>query len=354
MPQTPGSDAKHDLAALILRARRDADKHTRLLLASEIPMAIPVISSGSFALDAALGIGGLPRGKVVEVFGRESSGKTTLALHSIARVQRGGGESVLIDADAAFNPRYASKLGVDLNRLIVIKPAHAEDAFDLAFSLVSAGRIDLIVFDSVAGLTTLTELESQLKNNSGGHHAALMSRALRKLLIPAAYEGVCLMFVNQVRRDPSVLFGNPFSSTGGLALKNFSSVRLEIEKGLGIIKDNRSIGYRAKIKVVKNRFFTPFCKAEFDILFNHGISQEAELFDLGVAHGLVNMTGREYMFQGHPVGRNRATAVAFLGLGSDVRFRLQGALVQLLGLAPTLGSRGRASNVASIDEAIAR
>ncbi|MDX2180576.1 MAG: recombinase RecA [Bryobacteraceae bacterium] len=291
---------------------------------------VKVISSGSVSLDAALGAGGFPRGRVIEIFGPESSGKTTLALHVIAEAQREGGAAAFIDAEHALDPEYAGRLGVEIDDLLISQPDSGEQALEIASTLVSTGAVDVVVVDSVAALVPKAELEGEMGDSHMGLHARLMSQALRKLTGVVAKTNCCLVFINQVREKIGVVFGNPETTTGGRALKFYASVRAEVRRGAPIKDGETVIGNRTKVKLVKNKIAAPFREAEFDILYGEGISREGDLLDLGVAEELVEKSGTWYSYRGERIGQGRENArqhlknhpETFAKLDAEVRKRI--------------------------------
>ena len=275
-------------------------------------MDIPSISTSSISLDIALGCGGIPRGRIVEIYGPESSGKTTLALHLVANAQKGGGMAAYIDAEHALDPVYASKLGVDVDELIVSQPDWGEQALDIVEQLIQANSLDMIVVDSVAALVPKSEIEGEMGDSFVGLHARLMSQAMRKLTAILGRSQTCLIFINQIREKIGVMFGNPETTTGGRALKFYSSIRLDIRRIAGLKDGDTPIGNRTRVKVVKNKCAPPFRQAEFDILYGHGISYEGDLLDLAVNHRLVDKSGAWYSFQGERIGQGRENARKYL------------------------------------------
>jgi recombination protein RecA len=295
---------------------------------------IEVISSGSLGLDLALGIGGLPRGRIVEIYGPESSGKTTLALHAIAEAQKRGGTCAFIDAEHALDPLYARKLGVDVDNLLISQPDAGEQALEIADTLVRSGAVDVLVIDSVAALVPRAELEGEMGDSHVGLHARLMSQALRKLTGSVSRSSTMLIFINQIRLKIGVMFGNPETTTGGNALKFYASVRLEIRR-IGQIKDREEVvGNQTRVKVVKNKLAPPFRQVEFDIMYGEGISKVGELIDLGVKAGIVEKSGAWFSYDSVRVGKGRENAKQFLRDHPDMaaaiekRIRDQAAVVE--------------------------
>ncbi|HVX66467.1 MAG TPA: recombinase RecA [Bryobacteraceae bacterium] len=305
-----------------------------LRLGSDRVVPVDVIPSGALSVDAALGVGGFPRGRIVEIFGPESSGKTTLALHVVAEAQKAGGTAAFIDAEHALDPVYAHKLGVDTENLLVAQPDWGEQALEIASLLVASGAVDVIVVDSVAALVPKAELEGEMGDCHVGLHARLMSQALRKLAGTVSRTNTCLVFINQVREKIGVMFGNPETTTGGRALKFYASVRADVRR-IATIKDGDSAaGNRTRVKMVKNKVAAPFREAEFDVLYGEGISLEGDLIDLGVIHNLVEKSGSWFSYRGERIGQGRETARQFLKEHSDVRERLARELRAALGLPP--------------------
>ncbi len=291
-----------------------------------------VISSGSVSLDAALGIGGFPKGRVVEVYGPESSGKTTLALQAVAQAQKGGGVAAFIDAEHAMDPGYAARLGVDIDNLLVSQPDHGEQALQIVDVLVRSGAIDIIVIDSVAALVPRAELQGEMGDSHVGLQARLMSQALRKLTGQVSRSNCCIIFINQIREKIGVMFGSPETTTGGRALKFYSSVRVDIRRISAIKDGDQVVGNRTKVKVVKNKLAPPFKLAEFDIMYGEGISLEGDLLDLGVKHRIVKKSGAWYSFDGVRVGQGRENCKRFLRKNTETRDKIERSVRQKLGL----------------------
>ncbi|HEY2170495.1 MAG TPA: recombinase RecA [Candidatus Angelobacter sp.] len=298
----------------------------------EAIVPIAVISTGSISFDAALGVGGFPRGRVVEIFGPESSGKTTVALQVIAEAQKTGGMAAFVDAEHALDPIYARKLGVDVDNLLVAQPDYGEQALEIAEALVRSNAIDVLVVDSVAALVPKAELEGEMGDSHMGLQARLMSQALRKLTGIVSKSRTCLIFINQIREKIGVMFGNPETTTGGRALKFYSSVRVDIRR-IGAIKDGDVVvGNRTKIKVVKNKTAAPFREAEFDIMYGEGISREGDLLDLGVAKEIVEKSGAWFSYKGERIGQGRENVKQFLKDNKDMMVKLEAELRKELGL----------------------
>ena len=293
---------------------------------------VPAISTGSISFDAALGIGGFPRGRVVEIFGPESSGKTTLALHAIAQAQKLGGSAAFIDAEHAMDAKYAKMLGVNTDELLVSQPDSGEQALEIAEVLVRSGAIDILVVDSVAALVPRAELEGEMGDSLPGLQARLMSQALRKLTAIVSKSNTCLVFINQIREKIGVMFGNPETTTGGRALKFYASIRVDIRR-IGSIKEGEAVvGNRTRVKIVKNKLAPPFREAEFDILYNQGISYEGDLVDLAVDKKLIEKSGAWFSYKGERLGQGRENAKQFIREHAEIAQALDVRLRELLGL----------------------
>jgi recombination protein RecA len=327
-------DRRKVILSTLCQLDKQFGKGSVLLLGSRNVVPVTVISSGSISLDSALGVGGFPRGRVVEIFGPESSGKTTIALQVIAQAQKGGGSAAFIDAEHALDPTYAAKLGVKVEELLVSQPDHGEQALEITSALVASGAVDVVVVDSVAALVPKAELEGEMGDSHMGLHARLMSQALRKLTGIVSRTNTCLIFINQVREKIGVMFGNPETTTGGRALKFYASVRAEVRRIAAIKDGDSAVGNRTRVKVVKNKVAAPFREAEFDILYGEGISREGDVLDLGVAHNIVEKSGSWFSFSGERIGQGRDTARRYLKEHPDVLQRIDGELRKALGIAP--------------------
>ena len=292
----------------------------------DVLVPVSVIPSGALSLDAALGVGGFPRGRVIEIFGPESGGKTTMTLHVIAQAQKMGGQAAFIDAEHALDPAYARKLGVDIDNLLVSQPDNGEQALEIAETLIRSGGLDVVVVDSVAALVPRAELEGEMGEPQMGLQARLMSQALRKLTGIVSKSRTCLIFINQIREKIGVMFGNPETTTGGRALKFYSSIRVDIRRIQSIKEGDRVIGSRTRAKVVKNKVAAPFRDAEFDILYGEGISREGDLIDLGVDKGVLEKSGTWISFGGERLGQGRENARVFLKEHADIRGKIENAL----------------------------
>ncbi len=319
----------------VAQIERHFGKGSIMRLGQQETLAVDAIPTGSLAADYAIGIGGFPRGRVVEVFGPESSGKTTLALSVIAQAQRLGGTAAFVDAEHALDADYARKLGVDIDNLLVSQPDHGEQALEIAEMLVRSNAVDVVVVDSVAALVPRAELEGEMGDSHVGLQARLMSQALRKLTAIVAKSHTCLVFINQIREKIGVMFGNPETTTGGRALKFYSSVRVDIRRIAALKEGEQVTGSRVRIKVVKNKMAAPFRQAEFDLDYNEGISRTGELIDLGVERKLVTKSGSWYAYGDLRLGQGREAAKQFLRENPDLASELEARLREALGLPPT-------------------
>jgi recombination protein RecA len=295
-------------------------------------MPIAVISTGSISFDAALGVGGVPRGRVSEIFGPESSGKTTITLQIIAEAQRQGGLAAFVDAEHALDPGYAKKLGVDVDNLLVSQPDSGEQALEITEALVRSGAIDVLVVDSVAALVPKAELDGEMGDSHVGLQARLMSQALRKLTGTVSKSRTALIFINQIREKIGVMFGNPETTTGGRALKFYSSVRIDIRRIAAVKEGDTVTGSRTKVKIVKNKVAAPFREAEFDILYGEGISREGDVLDLAVAHNIVEKSGAWYSYDGERIGQGRENTRTFLKDNRDTFAKMDAELRKRLGI----------------------
>jgi recombination protein RecA len=294
---------------------------------------VPVIPSGSIALDAALGVGGYPRGRIIEIYGSEASGKTTLALHAIAEVQKQGGIAAFIDAEHALDPTYAERLGVNLDDLYIAQPDTGEQALDIAEMLVRSGAVDLVVVDSVAALVPKAEIEGEMGESQVGLQARLMSKAMRKLVGVLSKSSTSAIFVNQIRQKIGVFFGRPETTPGGLALKFHASVRAEIRRISGIKEADKLIGNRVAVKIVKNKLAPPFKQAEFDIIYGKGISREGELLDIGLEASIIKRTGAWYSLEDKQLGQGKENTRNFLETNTEFRKMLEDKIKSFMGFA---------------------
>ncbi|MBU0767847.1 MAG: recombinase RecA [Proteobacteria bacterium] len=326
-------DREKAVEAAMTQIERQFGKGSIMKLGSQAVLDVPVIPTGSLALDKALGAGGLPRGRVCEIFGPESSGKTTLALHAVAEAQKQGGIAAFIDAEHALDISYARKLGINCDELLVAQPDTGEQALEITDMLVRSGAIDIIVIDSVAALVPRAEIEGEMGDHHMGLQALLMSQALRKLAGIISKTSTVVVFINQIRMKIGVVFGNPETTTGGNALKFYSSVRLDI-RHIGTIKEGQEVvGNRARVKVVKNKLAPPFREAEFDIMYGEGISRTGELLDIGVEEGIIDKSGTWYSYNGERMGQGRNNVKEFFKANPDISSAVSAKLRQALGLS---------------------
>ncbi|MFC9398923.1 recombinase RecA [Streptomyces sp. NPDC057027] len=327
-----GTDREKALDAALAQIERQFGKGAVMRMGDRTQEPIEVISTGSTALDVALGVGGLPRGRVVEIYGPESSGKTTLTLHAVANAQKAGGQVAFVDAEHALDPEYAKKLGVDIDNLILSQPDNGEQALEIVDMLVRSGALDLIVIDSVAALVPRAEIEGEMGDSHVGLQARLMSQALRKITSALNQSKTTAIFINQLREKIGVMFGSPETTTGGRALKFYASVRLDIRR-IETLKDGtEAVGNRTRVKVVKNKVAPPFKQAEFDILYGQGISREGGLIDMGVEHGFVRKAGAWYTYEGDQLGQGKENARNFLKDNPDLANEIEKKIKEKLGV----------------------
>jgi recombination protein RecA len=326
------ADREKALDSALAQIDRQFGKGSVMRLGSDERAPVEVIPTGSIALDVALGVGGLPRGRIIEIYGPESSGKTTLTLHAIANVQKAGGIAAFIDAEHALDPDYAQKLGVDIDQLLVSQPDTGEQALEIADMLIRSGAIDLVVIDSVAALVPKAEIEGEMGDSHVGLQARLMSQALRKLTGGLNQTKTTAIFINQLREKIGVFFGSPETTAGGKALKFYASVRLDIRR-IETLKDGTdAVGNRTRVKVVKNKMAPPFKQAEFDILYGTGISREGSLIDFGVEHGIVKKSGAWYTYDGEQLGQGKENARSFLLKNEDIAADIETKIKEKLGI----------------------
>lgn len=337
-------DRQRSIEMALSQIERQFGKGSIMKLGDQTALDVPIISSGSIGVDAALGVGGFPRGRVVEIYGPESSGKTTMALHAIAEAQKVGGTAAFIDAEHAMDAEYSSKLGVDIDALLVSQPDSGEQALEIAEMLVRSGAIDILVIDSVAALVPQAELDGEMGDSFVGLQARLMSKAMRKLTGIVSKSNTCIVFINQIREKIGVMFGSPETTTGGRALKFYSSVRLDIRR-IGAIKEGEvNVGNRTRAKIVKNKLAPPFRQAEFDIMFGKGISVEGELIDLGVNYNIVEKSGSWFSSSGERLGQGRENSKAFLKENKEIRDQIEEKVKIAMGIIKPRLQEVEASN----------
>lgn len=315
------------------KIEKDFGKGSVMMMGEKAEAPMEVISTGSLGLDIALGIGGFPKGRIIEIYGPESSGKTTVAIHTIAEAQKKGGICAIVDAEHAFDSSYARRLGVDVDSLLISQPDHGEQALEIADRLILSGAVDVVVIDSVAALVPKSELEGEMGESKMGLQARLMSQALRKLTATISKTNSCCIFINQLREKIGVMFGNPETTTGGNALKFYSSVRLDIRRMSQIKDGDEAVGNRVKVKVVKNKVAPPFRQAEFDIIFGLGISKVGELIDMGVEYGIIQKSGSWFSYEGNKLGQGRDAVKQLLldnpEVATEVEAKIKAKLAEL-------------------------
>jgi recombination protein RecA len=334
MAAAPDREKALDLA--LAQIDKNFGKGSVMRLGDESRAPIEIIPTGSIALDVALGIGGLPRGRVVEIYGPESSGKTSLALHAVANAQKGGGIAAFIDAEHALDPEYAKNLGVDTDALLVSQPDTGEQALEIADMLIRSGALDVLVIDSVAALVPRAEIEGEMGDSHVGLQARLMSQALRKIAGALSNSGTTAIFINQLREKIGVMFGSPETTTGGKALKFYASVRLDIRRIETLKNGGDAVGNRTRVKVVKNKMAPPFKQAEFDILYGEGVSREGSIIDMGVEQGILRKSGAWYTYEGDQLGQGKENARKFLRDNPDVTNEVEKRIKDKLGIGAKL------------------
>jgi len=347
-----GIDRDKALATALAQIERQHGKGAVMRLGDETRAPIEVIPTGAISLDVALGIGGLPRGRIVEIYGPESSGKTTVALHAVASAQRGGGIAAFIDAEHALDPEYAKALGVDTDALLVSQPDTGEQALEIADMLIRSGALEILVIDSVAALVPRAEIEGEMGDSHVGLQARLMSQAMRKITGALATSGTTAIFINQLREKVGVFFGSPETTTGGKALKFYASVRLDVRR-IETLKDGQdAVGSRTRVKVVKNKVAPPFKQAEFDIMWGQGISREGSLIDLGVEQGIVRKAGAWYTYDSDQLGQGKENARAFLRDNPDLAEEIEKKIKEKLGIGPRVDLPAQDGAAADLDSPI--
>ena len=335
MAKDPAQDAAKALDMALGQIEKQFGKGSVMKMGDKPSMSIESISTGALALDVALGIGGLPRGRITEIYGPESSGKSTLAMHVVAEAQRNGGTCAYIDAEHAMDPIYASAIGVDIDQLYISQPDTGEQALEICDMLVRSGAIDVVVIDSVAALTPRAEIEGEMGDSHVGLQARLMSQALRKLTGSLSKTQTICIFINQLREKIGLMFGSPETTPGGRALKFYSSIRLDIRR-IEAIKDGvEVVGNRTRVKVVKNKVSSPFRQAEFDIMYGKGISREGSLLDLGVEYEIVKKSGAWYTYEGEQLGQGRENSKAFISENLEIMVEIQDRILKAVGIVPT-------------------
>jgi len=343
-------DRSKALATALAQIDKNFGKGSVMRLGDDTRPPVSVIPTGSVALDVALGVGGLPRGRIIEVYGPESSGKTTVALHAVASAQRAGGNAAFIDAEHALDPVYAKALGVDIDNLLVSQPDTGEQALEITDMLVRSGGLDIIVIDSVAALVPKAEIEGEMGDSHVGLQARLMSQALRKITGALSSTGTTAIFINQLREKIGVFFGNPETTTGGKALKFYASVRLDVRRIGGLKDGDQPVGNRTRVKVVKNKMAPPFKQAEFDILYGQGISREGGLLDLGVDHGVIRKSGAWYTYGSDQLGQGKENARTFLKDNPELADEIENKILAALGVGEPARRAEEAAAAAEQDD----
>jgi len=323
---TANAEKLKALRLTIDKIDKDFGKGSVMMMGEKAEAPMEVISTGSLGLDIALGIGGLPKGRVIEIYGPESSGKTTIAIHTIAEAQKKGGICAIIDAEHAFDSSYAKRLGVDVDSLLISQPDHGEQALEIADRLILSGAVDVVVIDSVAALVPKAELEGEMGESKMGLQARLMSQALRKLTATISKTNCCCIFINQLREKIGVMFGNPETTTGGNALKFYASIRLDIRRMAQIKDGDEAIGNRVKVKVVKNKVAPPFRQAEFDIVYGQGVSKTGEIIDMGVEYGIVQKSGSWFSYDTNKLGQGRDAVKQLLNDNPELAAEIEGKI----------------------------
>jgi recombination protein RecA len=340
-------DREKSLETALLQIERQFGKGSVMRLGEETRVPVEVIPTGSIALDVALGLGGLPRGRIVEIYGPESSGKTTVALHAVANAQKAGGIAAFIDAEHALDPDYAKKLGCDTDALLVSQPDTGEQALEIADMLIRSGAIDIVVIDSVAALVPKAEIEGEMGDSHVGLQARLMSQALRKITGALSQTKTTAIFINQLREKVGVMFGSPETTSGGKALKFYASVRLDVRRIETLKEGTDAVGNRTRVKVVKNKMSPPFKVAEFDIIYGVGISREGSLIDLGVDQGIVRKSGAWYTYEGDQLGQGKENARNFLRENPDLANEIEKRIKEKLGVGPRIDADATATATAT-------
>ncbi len=345
MPKGKAKPKVESIEMAVEAIEKQFGKGYLIRLGDKALMDVPVIPTGSISLDYALGIGGIPKGRITEIYGPEASGKTTLALHLIAEAQKQGGTAAFIDAEHALDPNYARSLGVDVDNLWVSQPDYGEQALEIAETLVRSGAVDIIVIDSVAALVPKAEIEGDMGDQKVGMQARLMSQALRKLTSAVGRSNTALVFINQTRMKIGVMYGNPETTTGGVALKFYSTIRIEIRRGQAIKVGTETIGAHTFAKVVKNKLAPPFRSAEFEIIYGKGISKLGEIVDLATKLGIIEKSGVWYTYKGERMGQGRENAKSFLGKNPDICEKIEREVKEKMGISPAPADKSESKDI---------